>query len=128
MDRAFLARRIAAARRLRKDVLRLPERTDAWRVVNAEGDGCSGLVVDRFASHVVAMCYARGWWERRADLAAVLGEAFPGATIHVRAESRAAKREGMPVEPVAPARTTIREAGCAFAVDAAGGQIGRAHV
>jgi 23S rRNA G2069 N7-methylase RlmK/C1962 C5-methylase RlmI len=30
------------------DVLRLPEVTDAWRVVHAEGDGITGLMVDRY--------------------------------------------------------------------------------
>ncbi len=30
-------------------VLRLPERTDAFRVINSDGDGLSGLIVDKYA-------------------------------------------------------------------------------
>src|SRR5690606_5417649 len=53
VDEAFFARRIAAAAGLRRDLLKLDETTDAWRVVHAEGDGLSGLVVDRYGDLVV---------------------------------------------------------------------------
>ncbi|MCW5577004.1 MAG: RlmI/RlmK family 23S rRNA methyltransferase, partial [Dokdonella sp.] len=49
VDAGFFARRIAAAVALRRDVLKLDAITDAWRVIHSEGDGLSGLVVDRFA-------------------------------------------------------------------------------
>ena len=39
--------RIRAAIRLRRETLRLDERTDAYRLVHAEGDGLPGLVIDR---------------------------------------------------------------------------------
>jgi 23S rRNA (cytosine1962-C5)-methyltransferase len=29
-------------------VLRLPEHTDAFRVINSDGDGLSGLIVDKY--------------------------------------------------------------------------------
>ena len=39
--------------RVRRDVLRLDETTDAWRVVHSEGDGLSGLVIDRYGDLLV---------------------------------------------------------------------------
>src|SRR5436189_5858757 len=53
LDAAFFARRIGQAVELRRQWLRLDEVTDAYRVVNSEGDGLSGLVVDRFADTIV---------------------------------------------------------------------------
>lgn len=35
--------------------------TDAWRVVNGEGDGLGGLVVDRYGDLAVVRLYARAW-------------------------------------------------------------------
>src|SRR5947209_5765831 len=48
IDDAFFARRIDRAVGLRRDWLRLDGVTDAYRLVHSEGDGLSGLVVDRF--------------------------------------------------------------------------------
>src|ERR1700758_4521511 len=44
----FFARMIGRAISLRRDWLRLDERTDAYRLIHSEGDGLSGLVVDRY--------------------------------------------------------------------------------
>lgn len=121
LDGAFLRRRLAASKRLREDVLGLPRVTDAWRVLNAEGDGCSGLVIDRFAAHAVVLVYAAGWWRLRDTIADALRETFPGITVHVRTDARASRHEAMPLVEPPPARTVIREGAATFAVDAAGG-------
>ena len=54
---ALLKRRIgeAAKRRL------IPPDTDAWRVLNGEGDGLGGLVVDRYADVAVVRLYSAVW-------------------------------------------------------------------
>src|SRR5690606_8727223 len=49
VDAGWFSRKIAEAVALRREVLRLDEVSDAWRVVHSEGDGLSGLVVDRYA-------------------------------------------------------------------------------
>src|SRR5262245_7848391 len=48
IDAAFFARRVERACTLRKQWLSLDTLTDAYRLVHSEGDGLSGLVVDRF--------------------------------------------------------------------------------
>jgi 23S rRNA (cytosine1962-C5)-methyltransferase len=53
LDTDLLVRRIEGAIKLRHDVLRLPERTNAYRVVHGEGDGIPGLVVDRLGDALV---------------------------------------------------------------------------
>ncbi|MEM8711048.1 MAG: hypothetical protein AAGG01_08855, partial [Planctomycetota bacterium] len=45
--REFLRRQIASALRMRRKLLHLDDVTDAYRVVHAEGDDLSGLIVDK---------------------------------------------------------------------------------
>src|SRR5437773_147447 len=59
IDADFFARRIARAVELRK-WMKLDEVTNAYRVVNSEGDSLSGLIVDRFGSTVVIEFFSAG--------------------------------------------------------------------
>lgn len=68
-DDAFWDRIVDQAVSLRRDVLRLDETTDAYRVMHGEADGVPGLVVDRYgdclsASSSVWACRidARQFW------------------------------------------------------------------
>jgi 23S rRNA (cytosine1962-C5)-methyltransferase len=56
---ALLARRIRAADAFRRRVL--PSDTDAWRVVNGEGDRLPGLVLDRYGDLAVLRLYSAAW-------------------------------------------------------------------
>jgi len=53
IDDAYFARRLERAVGLRRQGFGLDAVTDAYRLVHSEGDGLSGLVVDRFGSTVV---------------------------------------------------------------------------
>ncbi len=55
----LIARRIDHAAQLRPTIL--PPDTDAYRVVNAAGDGLPGLVVDRYGSVAVLRIYGACW-------------------------------------------------------------------
>src|SRR5262249_44700490 len=54
----FWDTRLARAVELRRDVLRLDAVTDAYRVVHAEADGLSGLVVDRYGDVLSAEVFS----------------------------------------------------------------------
>ena len=56
--------RLDAALDLRLKMLRLPETTDAWRVISSDGDGLSGLVVDRYADVLSIEVTSLGVWRR----------------------------------------------------------------
>ena len=79
--RRFLLQRLAAADRLRRKLLRLPERTDAYRVVHAEGDDLPGLIVDHFAGVLVCEHHARGFYELRDEVEWALGQLYPEARV-----------------------------------------------
>ena len=92
--RDFLLRRISAADRLRRKLLRLPEVTDAYRIVHAEGDDLPGLIVDRLGGAIVCEHHALGFWRLRADVEWALGELYPGLPVVHRVPPSAAKAEG----------------------------------
>jgi len=136
IDDAFWRARLQQALELRRR-LQLDEVTDAYRLVHAEGDGLSGLVVERFADTLVFEVFALGMWQRREQIAAVLRELLPAPTALDRpqqaaaawrtvvlADARAAELEGFrppPPTPETPARLTVREHGVRYRVDFAAG-------
>lgn len=60
LDRAWLAQRIQAAIDLRRIHAELGD-TDAYRLVNGEGDGLPGLTVDRYGDYLMVQAYCAGW-------------------------------------------------------------------
>ena len=98
-DEPLLRARVREAVRLRTEVLDLPARTDAYRLVMSEGDGLPGLVVDRYGDVLVLTCSALGL-RRRLDpvldeLAALLS---PRAIVDAGLSEGIARSEGLPAE------------------------------
>jgi 23S rRNA (cytosine1962-C5)-methyltransferase len=119
IDRRWFEKRISAAADLRTRVLGLEEVTDSWRVVHAEGDSLSGLVIDKYASIAVIDVRARGIFERLDDLE----EIVKAEQVVVRADEEVQRIEGFRVEDrrAAPARTIVREHGLRYHVDCRAG-------
>ena len=115
VDAAFFARRIAAAVELRRGLLRLDEHTDAWRVVHSEGDGLSGLVVDRYGDLLGVEFFSAGAFRHREWIYAALREQFPGCRFYSFAEEHVQKQESFDFRsPEAPAPSVITEFGLKF--------------
>lgn len=49
---------------LRLETFRLPELADAFRVVHSDGDGLSGLIVDKYADVLSVEVHSLGVWQR----------------------------------------------------------------
>lgn len=96
--REFLLRRLKAADDLRRRALRLPEVTDAYRVVHGEGDDLPGLVVDRLGTSLVVEHHALGFFRLRAELDWALGQLYPELGRVHRVPNQAAKLEAFPGE------------------------------
>ena len=92
VDAAWFARKIADAVRLRREVLKLDEVTDAWRVVHSEGDGLSGLVVDRYADLLVVEFFSAGMFRHREWIYDALREQFPGCRFYASPTSTCRSR------------------------------------
>jgi 23S rRNA (cytosine1962-C5)-methyltransferase len=115
IDQAWFVEKVRAAVSLRRDVLRLEETTDAWRVIHSEGDGISGLVVDRYGDLVVVEFFSAGAFRHREWIYAALREAFPDCRFYSFAEEHVQKQESFDFRsPEAPAPSVITENGLKF--------------
>lgn len=115
VDEDFFARKIALAVQLRRDALRLDAVTDAYRVIHSEGDGLSGLVVDRFANTLVVEYFSAGFFKQRDLIKRCLLQHFPEAEIYAFAEEHVQKQESFDLTaPTSPPPTVIQEHGVKF--------------
>jgi len=73
IDGAFWRARLASALELRRR-LKLDAVTDAYRIVHGEGDGLSGLVVERLADVLVFEIHSIGMYRLCSDVAGVLAD------------------------------------------------------
>ncbi len=115
VDEAFFARKIAAAVALRRQLLQLDGVTDAYRLIHSEGDGLSGLVVDRFANTLVIEYFSAGMFKQRDVIRRCLLEHFPDADVYAFAEEHVQKQESFDCSvPPPPPPTVIHEHGVQF--------------
>jgi 23S rRNA (cytosine1962-C5)-methyltransferase len=127
LDEAFWRRRIAAALALRSSLFGR-ESDAALRLVFSEGDGLSGLIVDRYADYLVVQISSLGMAARLKPLASILAELAAPRGILVRHDHEMAKLEGLPaIDEVAwgeaPAGPIfIGEHGLRYGVDISAGQ------
>jgi len=121
VDAAWFARKIAAAVSLRRDVLQLDAVSDAWRVVHSEGDGLSGLVVDRYGDLLVVEYFSAGMFRQREWIYEALKQQFPGCRFHAFADEHVQKQESFDFRGSEPAQPAIiTEHGIRFRADPAG--------
>jgi 23S rRNA (cytosine1962-C5)-methyltransferase len=113
----FFARRISRAVSLRRDWLGLDAVTDAYRLVHSEGDGLSGLVVDRFGPNLVLEFFAAGAFRFRDAIRDALATHFPEARFYWFAEEHVQKQESFDCRaPEPPPPEVITEHGVRFRV------------
>jgi 23S rRNA (cytosine1962-C5)-methyltransferase len=127
LDEAFFGARLDAAIRLR-GLLGLDGPGQACRLVFSEGDGLSGLTVDRFGPWLVVQFTALAMAQRRELFADLLQERLAPRGIYLRTERDIGRLEGLelqdgplrgevPAEPV-----VIEEDGLRFLVNLKEGQ------
>jgi 23S rRNA (cytosine1962-C5)-methyltransferase len=123
---ALVARRIDEALALRGVVV--PADTDAYRLLNGEGDGLPGVVVDRYGDVLVCQLMTAGAARLAAALVDALMARLSPRTIYERSEGGVRAEEGIGgargvlagEEP--PARLGVSESGMRFLVDVVHGQ------
>jgi 23S rRNA (cytosine1962-C5)-methyltransferase len=117
VDADFFARKLGRAVALRRDWLKLDDVTDSYRVVHSEGDGLSGLVVDRFGATVVLEFFSAGMFRFRDTIRSVLETHYPGCRFYWFAEEHVQKQESFDCRaPEPPAPDVITEHGVKFRV------------
>jgi 23S rRNA (cytosine1962-C5)-methyltransferase len=93
VDQAFFEERIRAALAVRQR--HLPN-ASSFRVVNAESDALSGLIVDKYEDVLVVQTSSLGMDQRKAMILAALQGMFSPRAIVERNEAASRKFEGLP--------------------------------
>lgn len=125
LDLSWLKKRIQNAVALREGFINREE-TDAYRIVNAEGDGLPGLTVDRYADHLMIQLYGSVWRPHLQLIVQALNELLAPAGIYEKTRphntreleaTSASKNYGrLLAGKPAPAKLTVRENGLTFLV------------
>ena len=123
IGRRFLLRRLERALKLRERLFDTPY----YRLVHAEADGLSGLVVDRFGTVLVVQSNTAGMARLEPLVFDALGDLLRPEAIVLRNDSPARVLEGLPPETgVAAGKleepVTVHESGAAFRADLLAGQ------
>lgn len=127
IDAAFFRRKLVTAIDLRRR-LDVMQPDGACRLVASEGDGLSGLVVDRYADWLAVQFTSLALYSRREVIFGLLEELLAPAGVYLRTERGVGKLEGLqaqdgPVRGTVPAEgLVIADGGLRFRVDLAEGQ------
>jgi 23S rRNA (cytosine1962-C5)-methyltransferase len=122
---AIVGHRINTAILLRSKVI--PGDTNCYRLINGDGDGLSGVVVDRYGDTLVMQLLTAGAERMRDELVTHLNARLKPATIVERSQGAVRRQEGLGdrigiVSGVPCAEVAVRENGVALAVDLEHGQ------
>jgi 23S rRNA (cytosine1962-C5)-methyltransferase len=128
LDAEFFREKLRQALMLRHDVLGLNAGPSAaYRAVNSEADGLSGLIVDRYADCLVVQLTALATAVRKEMIADLLQELFQPRSIVLRTEKGIGKLEGAELADGVlrgpdPGEVVFDENGLKFAVNLSKGQ------
>jgi len=116
VDDTFFSERLQSAIEWRL-LLQLPERTNAFRLVHAEGDDLPGLVVDKFNDLIVIEFYSSGMFKKRRLIKSVFQAQFPGCGFYTFSKRQVQKQESYDhYEDPIPSPVLIEENGLKFQV------------
>ncbi|HEY7559198.1 MAG TPA: hypothetical protein VIH18_30800, partial [Candidatus Binatia bacterium] len=126
IDGDFFRRRITRALALREKYV-APE-TNAYRLINGEGDFLPGVIVDRYADFLVCQFSTAGMELFKNDVNAALGSLSRAKGLYERSDGKVREEEGLGAsvgmlagaEP--PELIEIEESGSQFLVDIRRGQ------
>jgi 23S rRNA (cytosine1962-C5)-methyltransferase len=123
LDQSLLTHRLKIALALRERYFSAPY----YRLVFGEADGLPGLVVDRYAEHLVAQVGTAGMERFKDEIVAALRKVLKPASILWRNDSSVRELEGLDryVEPAAgevPEELEVVEGNCRFRVSSTEGQ------
>lgn len=112
---------------LRRDLLKLDETTDAYRLINSDGDGLSGLTIDRYGETLLCDVMSLGIAQRLPAWLPLLHELAGTQYARVHVDHDLGSLEGIKpsvfneTNAAAPTKVKIREHGIRYEVDFAEG-------
>lgn len=124
VDASYFEEALRRAVAFRRDMLKLDAVTETYRVVNSDGDGISGLTVDRHGDTLFADVCSLGVLQRLPAWMKILHQELGTRRHIVQVDDEVAHWEGIRpamldplVDENAPTRVKVREHGVLFEVD-----------
>lgn len=123
VDESYFELAIRRAVALRRSLFKLDEVTDAYRLINSDGDGLSGLVIDRYADTLLIEVYSLGIAQRLPKWLPLLHELAGTKFARVQVDHDLGSLEGIKpstfkeTNAAAPTLVKIREHGVRYEVD-----------
>jgi 23S rRNA (cytosine1962-C5)-methyltransferase len=127
VDETYFDAAIRRAVELRRTLFKLDEETDAYRLINSDGDGLSGLTIDRYGDTLLCELYSLGIAQRLLKWLPLLHELAGTKFARVQVDHDLGSLEGIKpstfneTTAAAPRTVKIREHGVRFEVDFAEG-------
>ncbi len=127
MGEEYFEGAIRRAVALRREMFKLDAVSDAYRVINSDGDGISGLTIDRYADTLYCDVYSLGIFLRLPKWLPLLHELLGTKHVRVHVDHDLGSLEGIKPSQMkdltasAPDRVKIREHGVRYEVDFAEG-------
>ncbi len=112
---------------LRRELFKLDETTTAYRVLNSDGDGVSGLTIDRYGDTLYCDVYSLGIFQRLPKWLPLLHELLGTKHVRVHVDHDLGSLEGIKpsqmkeITASAPDKVRILEGGVKYEVDFADG-------
>jgi 23S rRNA (cytosine1962-C5)-methyltransferase len=120
-DENWWRTRLTEAVKLRRELLKLDEASDSYRLIHAEGDGLSGLMIDKLGDVLSAECFTVGMYQRAEAILGLLAPLVGTKHYLIRGGPATIVQEGFEghdvTSPELPKRVTIQEYGTRFRVD-----------
>lgn len=127
VDESYFAGAIRRAVALRRELAALDADTDAYRLINSDGDGLSGLIIDRLGTVLVIEVASLGMLQRLSGWLGLLHKLAETRHHQVRVDPEIARFEGISSRMITgleegpggppPRRVKIHEHGVVFEVD-----------
>jgi 23S rRNA (cytosine1962-C5)-methyltransferase len=127
VDESYFEMALRRAVELRRTLFKLDETTDAYRLINSDGDGLSGLTIDRYGDTLLCELYSLGIAQRLPAWLPLLHELAGTKFARVQVDHDLGSLEGIKPSAFnqtnvgAPRTVGIREHGVRYEVDFAGG-------
>ncbi|MCF7689076.1 MAG: class I SAM-dependent rRNA methyltransferase [Cephaloticoccus sp.] len=127
LDEIYFEQAIRRAVALRRELFKLDEVSDAWRLLNSDGDGMSGLTIDRYGDTLLCEIYSLGMAQRLPGWLPLLHELAGTRFARVHVDHDLGSLEGIKpstfneTNAAAPTKVKIREHGIRYEVDFAEG-------
>jgi 23S rRNA (cytosine1962-C5)-methyltransferase len=123
VNEGYFEQAIRRAVALRREIFKLDEVTDAYRLINSDGDGLSGLTIDRYGDVLMCEVYSLGIAQRLPKWLPLLHELAGTKFARVHVDHDLGSLEGIKpstfneTNAAAPDTVKIREHGIRYEVD-----------